>query len=90
MNLQDAIFNWLQIKIASDARPDDLAAKETAEFFESILREDHHLEQISITQDESMIHVRYETEGSSKVQMFDRQMVEQLLHDINANPKYNE
>lgn len=91
MKLQDALFNWVQIKIAADARPDDAAAKETAEFFEMVLREDHQIDTIAISQkDDTMIHVRYETEGKSKVQMFDRESVEQLLQDINANPKYNE
>ena len=28
-SLQDAIYNWLTIKVVADARPNDLAAVET-------------------------------------------------------------
>ena len=38
-SLQDAIYNWLTIKIVSDARPDDTAALETTQMFEQILAE---------------------------------------------------
>lgn len=90
MVFQDAIFNWLQIKVVSDARPEDNAAKETLEFFEQILHEDHLLTEFSITQiDETMYHVQYVKEGTSKKQMFDKERIEQLLTDINSNPKYN-
>lgn len=91
MTLQDALFNWLQIKIVSDARPKDQAAKETLEFFEQILQEDHQLAAFSIAQiDETMYFVRYEQDGNGKKQMFDREHAEQLLTDIQSNPKYNQ
>jgi hypothetical protein len=90
MVLQDALFNWLQIKIVSDARPEDGAAKETLDFFEQILREDHKLTSFSISgSDETMLFVQYEVDGKSKKQMIDRERAEQLLTDINSNPKYN-
>ncbi|WP_248926629.1 hypothetical protein [Paenibacillus hamazuiensis] len=91
MNLQDALFNWLQIKVVSDARKDDNAAKETLDFFETILREDHHLSEFGVERvDETMYHVRYEADGKRKTQFFDRELVDQLLADINSNPKYND
>jgi hypothetical protein len=91
VNLQDALFNWLQIKIVADARQDDGAAQETLAFFEEILREDHHLTHFRIERmDETMYHVAFGTEGTSMTQCFDREQVEQLLSDINSNPKYNE
>jgi hypothetical protein len=90
MVLQDALFNWLQIKIVSDARPEDGAAKETLDFFEQILREDHKLTSFSVSgSDETMLFVQYEVDGKSKKQMIDRERAEQLLKDINSNPKYN-
>ncbi len=91
MKLDDALFNWLQIKLVADARPDDHAAKETVDFFAEILTEDHHLQHIQISQvDETMYYVTYESEGKKKTRMFDRQSADQLLVDINENPKYNE
>lgn len=91
MKLQDALFNWLQIKTVSDARPDDHSAKETLSFFEVILTEDHKLVSFEVTHtDDTMIHIRYETDGKTKTQMFQRELVEKLLEDINSNPKYNQ
>jgi hypothetical protein len=90
LKLQDALFNWLQIKTVSDARPDDHAAKETLSFFEEILSEDHQLTKFEITNtDDTMIHIRFESDGKSKTLMFQRETVEQLLEDIKSNPKYN-
>ncbi|MDB5052298.1 MAG: hypothetical protein JWM44_348 [Bacilli bacterium] len=90
MVLQDALFNWLQMKIVSDARPDDGAAKETLDFFAQILSEDHKLTRFDVSdKDETMIYIQFETDGTSKRQMFDRERAEQLLTDINSNPKYN-
>lgn len=90
MRLDDALFNWLQIQIVADARPDDQAAIDTRDFFLQILTEDHGLTSISVDRiDDTMIHIRYEREGRSKVQMIPREAGEQLLSDIDANPKYN-
>lgn len=90
MRLDDALFNWLQIQIVAEARPDDRAAIDTRDFFMQILTEDHGLTNVSIDRiDDTMIHIRYEREGRSKVQMIPREAGEQLLNDIEANPKYN-
>lgn len=91
MKLQDALYNWLQIRMVADARPDDKAALDTCEFFAAILREDHQVSEFGITAiDDTMVHVRMVMEGKPKKQMFPREAAEQLLHDINSNPKYNE
>lgn len=91
MKLQDAIFNWLQIKLVAEARTDDNAAKETLEFFDQILKEDHHILEIKITsRDDSSIMIEYETESETKKQAIDRERAEQLLESINENPKYNQ
>jgi hypothetical protein len=91
VRLQDALFNWLQMKIVVEGRPEDSAAKETESFFEDILKEDHGLELFAIGNvDETMYHIHYVMEGKKKTQLFDRESAEQLLVDINANPKYNE
>jgi len=91
MKLDDALFNWLQIKLVADARPNDRAARETLLFFEQILLEDHGLESFAIgKRDDTMYHITYVSEGKTKMRMFGREEAEQLLSDINANPKYNE
>jgi hypothetical protein len=91
MKFQDTLFNWLQIHIVACSRSGDQAARDTEAFFAEMLREDHGLEQFSIgLTDETMYHVHYMKEGKTKIQMFDREAAEQLLADIEANPKYNE
>lgn len=89
MRLEDALFNWLQIKIVAEARADDMAAEETRLFFEEILRDDHLLTDFTTSSDEMRITISYQLEGMSKTIMFDRVLAEQLLTDINSNPKYN-
>ncbi|MEB3100661.1 hypothetical protein [Ferviditalea candida] len=91
MKLSDALFNWLQMQRVCEARPHDNAAKDTLEFFGQILREDHNLDQFMIeSMDDTEIRVRYEFGGNVKSQAWDRELCEQLLNDINSNPKYNQ
>jgi hypothetical protein len=91
LKLQDALFNWLQMKVVSEARVNDQAAKETMDFFEEILREDHLLSSFQVAEtDETMYLLHYEKDGESKKQMFDRESADKLLDEINSNPKYNQ
>ncbi|MFC4103938.1 hypothetical protein [Paenibacillus xanthanilyticus] len=90
MRFEDALFNWLQIHMVAHARPDDRAAVDTLDFFRQLLAEDHEVSDIRVERvDDTMIHIRIEQGGRSKLQMFDRAAGEQLLADINSNPKYN-
>jgi hypothetical protein len=84
---QDALYNWLTIKIVSDARPDDTAAKETTALFEEILRDEHHLSNIEITTDEIMYYVTYQEGKESKKTRFPRELIEVTLNQINQNPE---
>lgn len=90
MRLEDALFNWLQIQLLAESRPDDQAAQETVRFFAQILEEDHGLTEYSISaMDETMIHVRYTAQGKTKMQMFGREQAEELMSDIGSDPKYH-
>jgi hypothetical protein len=90
MLLNDVVFNWLQMKIVSEARPDDQAAQETLEFFDLILREDHLAQNIQVQfEGEHQYLVTYIRESERVTQRIDREAVEMLLTDINSNPKYN-
>lgn len=91
MRFEDALFNWLQMEIVAEARPDDRAAADTRDFFLQILTEDHDVARIAITaRDDSFLHVEYERSGRTASQQVRRETAEQLLADIIANPKYNE
>lgn len=90
MTLDDALLNWLQIQIVADNRPDDRAASDTRDFFVEILTEDHGVSSLHIAKtDETMVHVKYERNGSTKLKLYPRILAGQLLADIDSNPKYN-
>lgn len=88
--MENALFNWLQIYIVSTARPDDQAAKKTADFFYEMLVDDHHVHDIKVETDDTMYTVRYMLEGRAESQKYPREVVEQLLRDIEAEPRYNQ
>jgi hypothetical protein len=91
VKLEDALFNWLQIKVVADGRPDDSAAHETVQFFQDILTEDHNVTDLQVEgTDATMYQLRFEVDGKSKIQMFDREAVDKLLMDIQSEPRYNE
>ena len=86
-SVQDALYNWLTIKIVSDARPDDTAATETKQLFDEILTNEHQVTNIEITTDEHMYYVTYHHGGESKKTRFPRELIEITLNQINLNPE---
>lgn len=86
-SIQDSLYNWLSIKIVSDDRPDDSAAKKTASLFEEILREEHLVSHLKVTTDEAMYFIHYMQDGEEKSSRFPRELVEVILHQINAEPE---
>lgn len=90
MRLEDALFNWLQIYIVSKARPNDRAAKKTADFFHEILTDDHKLHNITVEKDGSWYTIHYDAGEKSQSKRFPRPAAEQLLADIESEPKYNQ
>lgn len=90
MKLENAIFNWLQIKVVAEARPNDQAAKKTVDFFYEILVEDHSLQDIRVEADDTMYTVRYRVKSKPTEKKYPREVAEQLLHDIENEPKYNQ
>ncbi len=86
-SVQDALYNWLTIKIVSDARPDDIAAKETKDLFEGMLYDDHDLSNIEVTKDEIMYYVSYTQKSDSKKTRFPAELIEVMLNQINSEPE---
>lgn len=86
-SLQDAIYNWLTIKVVLDFRPDDLAAAETEKMFLDILKNEHLLTDITVTKDLMMYYVNYEQSGEQKMHRFPRELVEVMLRQINREPE---
>jgi hypothetical protein len=83
LSLMDALFYWLQMKLVSECRPDDEAAKETILFFAQILSEDHELISYDVSSQDTMkIYVTYTVkDGTTRTVWFDREASEHLLHN---------
>jgi len=88
MKLDDSIFNWLQIAVVYEARPEDLSAKETAEFFRQILKEDHNISQIRYERDPFQYTVIFNKDGKEEKKTFDSMFIDKLIEDIEKEPKY--
>jgi hypothetical protein len=86
-SLQDALYNWLTIKVVSEDRPDDLSADETKKLFEAILTEDHGLANIKVTKDEDMYYVHFEKDGEKKHSRFPVELIEVMLLQMRAEPE---
>jgi hypothetical protein len=86
-SLQDALYNWLTIKIVIDERPDDTAAVDTEKMFYDILLEKHSLSNIEVTKDDMMYYVHFDQEGEQKKQRFPRELIEVMLNQINQEPE---
>lgn len=90
MKLNEAIYNWLQIKVVAEARPEDRAAQDTYSFFSQILEEDHQVEILDVVLDDTMYVVTFNQDGKKNMLRFERSMVEYLLEAIRSEPKYNQ
>jgi hypothetical protein len=85
-SVQDALYNWLSIKVVCDSRPEDTAARETLDLFDDIILNEHHLENIEVTTDETMYYVSYIQGGETKKTRFPRELIEVMLNQINEEP----
>ncbi|MDZ5470641.1 hypothetical protein SM124_02645 [Bacillus sp. 31A1R] len=86
-SLQDALYNWLTIKVVIDERPDDTAAVETENMFYKMLTEDHALSNIEVTKDDVMYYVHYDQNGDRKKNRFPCELIDVMLEQINDEPE---
>ncbi|MDQ0272424.1 hypothetical protein [Cytobacillus purgationiresistens] len=86
-SLQDALYNWLTIKIVSDARKEDQSALETEEMFHSILMDEHGLTDLQIEKDDEMYYLHYNYQNASRSTRFPRELIEVMLKQMQAEPE---
>lgn len=86
-SVQDAIYNWLTIKVVCDARPDDTAAQDTRELFENLLHDEHHVEITNVRKENPFYFVDYRVHLEKKVQRFPIELIDVMLEQINAEPE---
>lgn len=85
-SLQDALYNWLTIKVVSDARPEDTAAFDTKQMFEQILTEEHNADSPEVSKDAIMYYVTVQQAGKAKEYRFPRDLIEVMLEQIRQEP----
>ncbi|HDX9576623.1 hypothetical protein M3215_13915 [Bacillus cytotoxicus] len=86
-SVQDALYNWLTIKVVAEARPYDGAAQETYMLFHNMLHEDHQLKHVTVEKKEDMYFVTYEQEGETKSLRFPLELIDCFLEQINREPE---
>jgi hypothetical protein len=85
--IQDALYNWLTIKVVCDERPEDMAAKETEEMFREMLEEDHQVKDIVVTQNDLLYFVSYLKEGRENKTQFPKELIDVMINQINDSPE---
>lgn len=87
-SLQDALYNWLSIKVVCDARPEDKAATNTLQLFDKILKEEHQVDEIiGYESDESMYMIFYKRAREEKSMRFPVEMINSMLDAIEKEPE---
>ncbi|SDW07039.1 hypothetical protein SAMN05444487_101235 [Marininema mesophilum] len=89
MRLEEALFNWLQIRLVWNARPKDRSAEETVRFFQQMLQEDHGVKELSIAVEANKYWVSWQKDGDEESRPYGREQAESLLRSIETEPKYN-
>lgn len=89
MKREDALFNWIQIQVVANKRPDDRSAQETAAFFAEMLREDHHMSGLGYRREGPWYIAFGQLAQESWEGRYPAEVVESLLHAIENEPKYN-
>ncbi|MFS0782448.1 hypothetical protein [Bacillus sp. 1P06AnD] len=87
MSLQDALYNWLCMKVVHDARPGDSAAEETCDFFRSILEKEHLLTQVEASKEKDMYSVTFVKDEEKRHARFPIDLIECILNSIEENPE---
>ncbi|WP_026692174.1 hypothetical protein [Peribacillus kribbensis] len=86
-SLQDALYNWLSIKVVCDARPEDTAAQETQQLFHAMLVEDHNISSIEISREEPMYYLTYDKDGETHKTRFPIELIDAMLNQIEQEPE---
>lgn len=86
-SLQDALYNWLTIKVVVDARPDDTAAVDTYNLFDDILVNEFHVSNIKINKDEEMYYLSYTIDGEEKTRRYPVELIDVIRDQIQSSPE---
>lgn len=85
-SLQDALYNWLTIKVVRDARPFDNAAEETEQLFYAILTKEFQISELDVYDEGELYNVSFKRDNEIKQQRFPKELVEVMLTQIELAP----
>ena len=85
-SVQDALYNWLTIKVIYEARPSDEAAKETYELFDGILKDEHGVNNVQIEVMEDFYLVIFTQNEKERSTRFPIEMIDCFIDQIKMNP----
>ncbi|WP_409305287.1 hypothetical protein [Peribacillus sp. SCS-155] len=87
-SLQDAVYNWLTIKVVCDARPDDTAAADTLNLFQQLLQDEHHVASIKVNREEPFYFVDIQTKQEEHKKLrFPIELIDVMLEQMIAEPE---
>lgn len=89
MKREDALFNWLQIQVVAEARPDDRSARDTAQFFRQLLKEDHQVEELGYRHEGGWYILNGKSGAEAWESRYPAETVDSLLTAIESEPKFN-
>jgi len=81
-SLNQAIYNWLTIKLVADGRKEDFAAKETVSLFEEILHSEYKVFNKELMINDRFYIVNVDTSEGKKTFQFSKDVAESLLNFI--------
>ncbi len=87
LSLQDALSNWLSIYLVVEIHPTDEAAQETADWFQTVLSEDHQVTKLSYEIRDGLYHVFYTQNGEQQTKSYPPEYVEVILNQIEEHPE---
>jgi hypothetical protein len=85
----DALFNWLQIQVVADARPDDQSALDTATFFREMLQEDHQMIELAYRREGDWYVMTGLADAKEWEGRYPAEAIDSLLIAIHHEPRYN-
>lgn len=93
MGVTDFLNHWLQVKLLLEYDPDDLAARDTLQFFADALRADHGVdpESLSYSRDGQQYRVTYrlrQEPQATQEARFEAAEVELLVEAVRREPRY--
>ncbi|KZZ82997.1 MULTISPECIES: hypothetical protein [Bacillaceae] len=86
-SLQDALYNWLTIKVVALDRPDDQSALETAALFENVLQEDHGIEQLTFHTEDEMYWISCLQHGEEYRTRFPQELIDVMKDQMRREPE---